>query len=818
MVLAVLAVHWSPAARDGEPGHVVPAGDLAHFRLAESGLRIELVAAEPMVVAPVAMSFDERGRLWVVEMDSFMPTIDGRGELAPINRIVILEDMDGDGRMDRSTTFLDGLVLPRAVLPCFGGALVLVPPRLLFCPDTNGDGRADGVIELLEGFGGLDNPEHAGNGLMYGIDNWVYLSQHPLRLRFDGSRVEVQTTPANGQWGITQDARGRIYYTPNSDALRVDAVPHHYASRNPHMSGLAGVFAVSARDQTVWPVHATAVNRGYQPDVLRPDGSLRTHTAACGPAIYDADLLGHAFRGNAFVCEPAGNLVKRLIVKDDNGVPRASQAYPDRDFLTSTDSRFRPVNLAVGPDGALYIADMHRGLLQHKNFLTDYLRDLTRQQRLEKPIGRGRIYRIVPDSHNSGGVRGHAIGKASNDELVATLAHSDAWWRLAAQRLLIERRATGVVGRLREIMATSHEESASLHALWTLEGLAQVAVEDVLRAMESCSSALRSAGLRIAERWPDDTRVVLRMEDLANDPDRIVRTQAVLSVGAIPNRERVYVDVLGRHDADAFIRGAVVSGLAGRELAFLDRMMLAPEWPKSAAQLELAGLLADCAFRSDDGQRAGLIELIVRLASASDPRSTMVLSALGRAQRIDSQAPRMLSLAREPRGWTDMVNSGHPLSKAAMESDWFLTWPGRPHRDPPRKLRPLTDAENERFNRGRFLYRDCHACHGADGKGLPGLGPPLAGSPRVQGPATRLGRVLLHGLEGEIQREGVTYNGVMPAAPRSNDADLAALMTYIRRAWGNGADPVTEEMVGHIRMLSKNRKTPWTSEELDAVK
>jgi mono/diheme cytochrome c family protein len=207
------------------------------------------------------------------------------------------------------------------------------------------------------------------------------------------------------------------------------------------------------------------------------------------------------------------------------------------------------------------------------------------------------------------------------------------------------------------------------------------------------------------------------------------------------------------------------------------------------------------------------------LALASDERAAILLGTVSRAQRLDSQSPRTISLAREPAGWLRLLgDSTHPLSKSITESNWYLAWPGRPPMNPPHKLRALTAAEQGLFDRGRFLYSDCKACHGEDGKGVQGQAPPLAGSSRVQGPVTQLARVLLHGFEGTIQREGVAYSGVMAPAPRSNDGDLAALMTYVRRAWGNGGDPVTEGMVTQVRMLTARRDRPWRTEELEVIK
>lgn len=818
VLIAVVGRSVTPVQNEPPMGAVVEAGDLSGFRIAE-GFKIELVACEPMVRAPVAMSFDEDGRLWVVEMSSFMNDLEGTGERAPVNRIVILEDTDGDGVMDKSTVFLDGLVLPRAVMPMFGGALVLEPPTLYWCPDRDGDGRADEKVALLGGFGGIESPEHAGNGLLRGIDNWIYFSQHALRLKFDGKTLITQRTPEHGQWGVTQDDAGRLYYAPNSDALRGDLYPKHYASRNPALGGAAGVNETICKDLTVWPTHPTAVNRGYQEKVLRKDGTLATHTAACSPLIYRGTLFGDEVYGNAFVCEPAGNLVKRMLVSEKDGVVSAKPAYENRDWLTSTDPRFRPVSLCTGPEGAIYVADMYRGVLQHKVFVTDYLRGETRKGKLERPISQGRIYRVVPTGGVSGAKRPR-LSKATSEQLVKLLESSDAWSREAAQRLLVERDDRIEESSIRSLFQSKGAVTARLHALWTLDGLGLCTPEDAGLAMIDESPWLRCAGARIGERWAADPWVASDLRKLLNDPNRLVRVQAVLAAGAISGSTDLLAIALQRYGSDPFVRSAVASGLKGREWPFVDGLLASSQWPGNQQEKDQLSLLLDCVMRGEDaGARAKLVSRVVEMAGTKDARASLLLGAVTRAQRLESQSPRTVSLGSEPVGWMGLVGmKDHPLSKTVVESNWYLTWPGRAPMNPPRKIRALTEAEQGRFDRGAFLFQDCVACHGPEGKGVPGQAPPLAGSARVQGPVTQLARILLQGFEGSIEREGVKYDGVMAPAPRSNDADLAALMTYVRRAWGNGADPVTEEMVRQVRMLTSKRNRPWRAEELETIK
>lgn len=795
-----------------------PEAALATFRV-EPGFRVRCVAAEPTIDSPVAAVFDEDGRLWVVEMRTYMPRMDAtkEDEEQPRSRIVVLEP-DGEGGFDsRPRVFLEGLVLPRAVLPCFGGALVIEPPHLVFRRDTNGDGRADEKRVLLSGFTGI-NPEHAPNGLMYGLDNWVYLSQHNIRMRFDGERVTTERTPGHGQWGITQDEQGRLFYSPNPESLRGDLVPKHYLARNAAQRDLAGVNELISRVQSVWPVRPTpGVNRGYMENVLRADRTLRDHTAACGPVIYNAGAFGPEYRGNAFVCEAAGNLVKRLTITERDGVLSATTASPGREFLASTDERFRPVNTAVGPDGALYIVDMYRGLIQHNTYLTEYLKEEIRARGLELPLGQGRIYRV--EREGMARAERRVLSRATDEELVELLSHADVYFRLHAQRLLVERRARGVAERVRAL-ASAPTATTRLHALWTLEGLGELTQDDALGATADEAAVVRTHSLRLLEAWLDDDAVLLVVRALAEDRDRGVRVQAALTAGEIGGDRGLVVmeTALARNGFDRVTRAAAVSGLGGRELSMLDRLMAESAFPRSAGERDMLSALADCVLRGSDlGQRAALVERIAVLAERGDGRAERLLDRLRREQRIESDAPAIIPLGREPQGWAGAAAGSSSLASKLVESGYYLSWPGRPRVEPPRRLRPLTESQLALYRRGEALYTECIACHGADGRGTTGQVPSLVGSERAQGPAARAIRVLLHGMVGPMESEGLKFDGSMPPTTHRRDSEIAAILTYIRRAWGNTGDPVAPLDVSAVRVKHEGRTRPWTAEELDAL-
>ncbi len=787
---------------------LMPDEALAAFEI-EPGYAIALFAAEPMIEDPVAMAFDEDGRLWVVEMRSYMPNVEGAGELVPVSRVVVLEDTDADGRADRSTVFLDGLVLPRAILPCFGGLLVIEPPNLLFCRDTNGDGRADEKRVLLTGFDGHENPEHAGNALRWGVDNWIHLSQFKIDVKFDGQSVQTRAVPVQGQWGMTLDEWGRLYTTPNSESLRGDLLPRHYARRDASSPNIRTVYHKVGRDAATFSIRLnTGVNRGYQRNILRDDGRLASLTAACGPAMCHSSRWDDAMRGSVFVCEPAGNLVK-LIRRDHDaaGLPFWVNAFNDREFLASRDERFRPVEAQFGPDGALYIADMYRGVIQHRIYLTEYLSKEIRARNLEKPLGMGRIWRITPEKSEV--IPTRQLSRASDEELVELLNHEEQWYRLTAQRLLVERRATGVASAIRAL-GDNLSPWARLHGLWTLEGIGALVREDIERALSDGHPAVASAGCQLAER-DLDAELIDRIAALAAAGPILLRAQAALSLGGDSDAAFSTLAGLARgHAEDAILRSAIVSSLSPHQGRALRELAIDAAWPRHDSDRAMLTELADAALRGSGA--VDLVELVVALASDRTATAELLLARVAAWQRLNDARPRQLGLVREPAGWEALLASSHGrFGDHAARINGFLAWPGRAYDAPAQ----LTSDQEQLFARGARLYAYCQGCHGADGEGMGSQYPPLAGSPRVLGDAGLLTRVLLHGLEGQLTREGRTFNESMPPAPLGSDRDFAAVMTYIRRSWGNDAEAVDARFVEQVRRETRGRNRPWRADELE---
>ncbi|MCC7387203.1 MAG: c-type cytochrome [Phycisphaerales bacterium] len=793
-----------------------PEEALRAFTFAEGGFRIALAAGEPMVIAPVSAVFDEDGRLWVVEMQSYMPNIDGEGELVPTSRVQVLEDTDGDWVFDRATTFLDGLVLPRSVLPCYGGALVLAPPNLLFARDTDGDGAADEVRTLLDGFGGLENPEHAGNGLLYGLDNWIHISQHNLEVRFDGENVQTRRIPGHGQWGVTQDDRGRLYYCPNSDVLRGDYFPKHYAARNPNQRGVQGMNAKIMQDTSVFPGRMNpGINRGYQEPMLRDDFTLATTTSACSPLVYRSAAFGPSFYGNSFTCEPAGNCLMYVVLDERDGVPVARRAYADTEFLCSTDERFRPVSLATGPDGSLFMVDMYRGVIQHKTYVTTFLRKQVERRRLETPLTMGRVWRISRD----GAAPGERVRMSglSNARLVSTLDHPDAFYRENAQKLLVERRATEAAGELRRLADDLDAPvTARVHALWTLEGLGELSFRDAQIAAADEDERLSVHGVRLLEAWADEGDTVLTMRAPAFEGGRAVRLQVALSLGEsrLTEATRELAWSLVDNADDPLHRSAVLSGLYEREVLTLAEIagLCGGDAQTAAARTAIAEL-ADASLRGSPGQRTRYLDLIAEVLPTDRWLAAILLERLGANLKLESDKPGSLELGEEAAAWAAALDAGlWDLQPLASAVDARLRWPG--NTNPEEQVRPLVGDQRSRFGLGRRLFDTCAACHGFDGVGAQGQAPPLAGSPIATGPEDLAIRVLLHGLQGPIERDGIVYDLQMPAAPFTEDEQIASLLTYIRRAWGNAADPVDPDAVARVRAETADRAKPWTEPEL----
>lgn len=799
------------------------------------GFRVELVASEPLVGDPVEIEFDPDGRLWVVEMRGYMPNPAGTNESDPVGRIVVLEDVDGDGRMDRSVVFLDQLVMPRALAVLKDGVLVAEPPNLWFCQDWDGDLRCDERRLLDDNYaaqndpklGKKSNPEHASNGLLWAMDNWIYSANHTARFRFLNGNFIREETAFRGQWGISQDNYGRLFYNSNSDHFRGDLTPWRYLSRNRHFVRLTGANVRVNPDQTVWPGRiTTGVNRGYRPNVLRPDGTLSRYTGACGALIYRGDNFPVEFVGDGFVCEPTGNMIRRNKVAERDGVVTAANAYKQKEFLTSTDERFRPVNLANGPDGCLYIVDFYRGLIQHRIYLTTFLRKQVEERGLAEPTGWGRIYRVVHEKKKpKPAPKMSQMGSAS---LVQELAAKNAWRRDTAQRLLVERQDASAVDALQKLAGQAQIPLAQIHALWTLHGLGGLSPSAVRQALRSPDPKVRSAAVRVSESLAGELgggRLLSIWLTALNDVPE-VQWQLALSLGEIQGQTVLapLKTILERNLYHDYIPSAVLSGVWRRELEFLDLLrngggVWASKAPEAAAIIEK---LAGAVFR--EGNASRIQRLLEFAAEPSEPewRSESLLRGLRQAAFKKVQGKTRLagdpiSVSGKPAALETMAKSRLPalasLSNQLLEA---FQWPGKAEAAEQETAAPLTSQQQARFEQGKELYAlICGSCHQPHGRGQEGLAPSLLNSDWVLGSAERLTKIVLHGLQGPIVIDGEEWNLAMPGlVDVLEDEHFASVMTYVRREWGHEASPVDPEFVAAIRAKYEDRVDMWTVEEL----
>lgn len=819
-LIATARCGTGPTSDDPSPPKT-PEDELLTFQLSPD-LQIQLVAAEPMVEDPVVIQFDEDGRLWVVEMRGFMPDIDGNGEGDPTGRISILEDENGDGAMDKSTIYIDSLIMPRSLAVVKGGALIVEDYKLWMTQDTNGDLVADSKVLVDSTYGGTRLPEHSANGLWRGIDNWYYNARSTWRYKFDGEKIIRDTTEFRGQWGMSHDDQGRLYYNYNWSQLHADLVPPNYLSANKNHTPTSGIDHGLTLDRRVYPIRSNpAVNRGYIPGTLDEQGRLREFTAACSPYVLRSTALGSEYYSNVFVCEPSGNLVKRNVVTQRGYNLKAKDPNPGHEFLASTDERFRPVFIHSGPDGALYITDMYRGLVQHGEYVTPYLREQTIERKLDAPIHYGRIWRVVPtDWVNK---KQDQLSKKSSAELVELLDDENGWTRDLTQRLLVERNDTVIVDELKSIVAGTSKDFdlGAFHALWVLDGMHAADRETLGKALHAeYFSRGMETGLRLLEQYATVNptfrkelgRTLIATLDNEYHPDLL---QMALSARFLDSEHAfpIYKYLLEKQDTPiALMPDAVLSGLSNKELAFFKDLLADKNWEQS-----------------DPFKLAFIENLSTVILKRRTPREiSEMFSLIANGPALFREGTLTATTVQGRGKWQPLKLSATPSIFKTLPSDQstivsnMFEWPG--HKVDPEAIKAtvkLSEAQQKLFAEGRQQYLGvCAGCHGSDGKGIQRLAPPLAGSEWVVGSEQRLALLVLHGIEGPIDVAGKRYDApnilpVMPSHSTMDDGAITSILVYIRNEWGNNAGEVNRRTVGRLRHTTQGRVQPWSVEALN---
>ncbi len=548
-----------------------PEEALASMRLRE-GFQIELVAAEPLVIDPVHFDWDAQGRLWVVEMRDYPLGLDGKGK--PGGRVTVLHDDNGDGRMDRSVPFLTDLPFPTSVLPYRKGVLIAAAPDLLYAEDFDGDGRADQTRVLFTGFT-EGNQQHRFNGFEWGLDGWLHLANgdsggtvksldtgktlsiNGRDLRLNPDTGEMETVSAQTQFGRRRDDWGNWFGNNNPTWLWQVTMPEHYLRRNPKVAvkRVSRMLAQRADATRTFPISAPMV-RPNQP------WSLNHVTSGCSPTPYRDDLFGPEFAESVFISEPVHNVIHREVLSTRGSALHSQRAAGEEqsEFLASTDSWFRPTTLRIGPDGALYVADMYRFVLEHPEWISP---EMQARVNLRAGDDKGRIYRISPR-----GSPRRPMPRAASFEpaaLVAALDSPNGWQRDLAQRLLVQRRDPVVAAGLRGLMTLRHRPQVRVQALATL-GLLRGALDaaTVIAALGDPHPGVRRQALEQSERLAaHHAEVFPAVAALARDPEAPVRLQAAFTLGQWPaeRAEPVLRELAVRDAGDELIRTAILTSL-----------------------------------------------------------------------------------------------------------------------------------------------------------------------------------------------------------------------------------------------------------------
>jgi putative membrane-bound dehydrogenase-like protein len=677
-----------------------------------SGFRIELVACEPLLADPTAIAFDERGRLFVCEIHGY--NLEGHLDIQELNKtgvldrkvrriranprvreaarketfgtVKLLKDRDGDGQMDQVEVWADRLPPCHGIIPSRGGLIVLCAPDILFLADRDGDGKAEVKQTLFTGFE-VSVLERSINNPRWGVDNWIYaaggggggritgpklaqpvlLGNTDFRFKADGSAIEP-VTGRNGTFGLAlTDYGDRFLITTSRHALYPSPLPYRYLIRNPY-SPSPDTLVDAAGYQRVYPTskpHPWRVARSKDPAWVRFYGAHEAtangyFTSACGQMIYRANALPESFQGNHFCCDPQQNLIHRsLITRAGAGYQvRRAPGEERQEFLTSTDSWFRPINLATGPEGAIYIVDMYREIIEDYSAIPRYLQQ---QYGLIKGNERGRIWRLVAKKMPKG--EAISLDKASVAELVQGTAHPQAWWRETAQRLLIERGTKEAVALLKEQVHRGPTPQARLHALYTLQGLGSLEPAEILQALGDSGWGVRMHALRLAEPWLDRKDDVLtKVLSLVGDPDPRVRLQVALTLGEsqAPRASTALSKLMLEHGSERWMVPALLSSAGGSAQELAEALLLRGEKVGPGGPF-LRPLAAVVGSRREDEEVGRLLAAIARAWRKGPKKEVEPLAEaclVGLIEGLQRGKPRMLTSDAGEAALTQLLTSG----------------------------------------------------------------------------------------------------------------------------------------------------------------
>ncbi len=616
--VAALVVFLGSCGRRSR-GALSPEEALKSFHLSDD-FHVEIFASEPHVVDPVEMAFDENGRAYVADMLDY-PEDPPAGKPAR-SRIMLLEDRDGDGRVDHSTVFADHVLEVSGLMCWKGGLIVTSAPDILFLKDTDGDGKADVRQVLYTGFPKV-NPEGRITNPRLAPDNWIYCANngadgkitqpdHPERapilvrgndFRFHPLRGVAEPSSGPAQYGITIDDFSNRFITHNTVHIRQVMVPYQYLVRAPlletgplaqdisdHGRPSAAMYPLTGPQE--WRVKRTALRQQRYNEVSpgRVEQVAGYFTAAAGSTIYSGDVFPQEYWGNVFTGDVSGNLVHRDVLKPDGVMFAASRAKDKVEFLASTDQWFRPCNFANAPDGNLYMLDIYRQFIETPESIPE---ELKKTMDFWAGDNQGRIYRIVPNHPLRKRELKPNLGAATAEQLVRELKDTNGWHRETAQRLLIERQDKTVVPALETFARNSTMPQARVRALWTLEGFSALKPELVIAALKDPDARVREQALRLAEEFASAPAVTRAALALKSDPDVRVQYQLAFSLGVLHDARSLeaLADIAAAHAADAWFRTAVLASAHDATARFLPLVIARKQAWESAAFVRQLGAL-----------------------------------------------------------------------------------------------------------------------------------------------------------------------------------------------------------------------------------
>jgi mono/diheme cytochrome c family protein len=497
------------------------------------GYKIEPVLTEPAIQQPGAIAFDGNGRMYVLELRSYMLDADSKDELEPTSRISRWEDKNNDGIYESGTTFVDSLIFPRFVLP-YGKDCILTmesdADNVYKYTDTNGDGKADKKEFFTNKYGRSGNVEHQQAFMYQGMDNWLYSTVNAFRVReTPGGVIREKTGFNRAQWGITHDDNGKLWFQGGASGLpSYFQFPIHYGNfevPNEFAKGFDVPWGSAIKISDM---------QGGMDEIRQPDGSLKRVTGSAGNDVYRGDRLPADLRGQYFYGEPVARIVRQINPVVTEGLTTLHNVYQDQksEFLRSSDPLFRPVDMATAPDGTLYIVDMYHGIIQEGQWTQKgtYLRTKIEQYQLEKVVGLGRIWRITYEGIDRDKAQPRMLSEKTS-RLVKHFEHPNGWWRDAAQQQIVLRKDISVAPALELMVSNSQNIQARIHALWSLEGLGALKKETVQKLLKDPNPRIRNHALRAGESLYKAGEKELKDDFLAliNDRDTDVVIQAMLT-------------------------------------------------------------------------------------------------------------------------------------------------------------------------------------------------------------------------------------------------------------------------------------------------